>query len=79
MHTERRYKVIYFAGDDGWLVGAAPEVPGCASQGRTVEDLMTNMREAIEGCILGRREMNLPERVEIQEATVTVAARHRRT
>lgn len=74
MNDQHCYKVIYYAGEDGWLIGEAPEVPGCVSQGRTVEELMANIREAIEGCVLGRREMKLPERVEIQEATVTIAA-----
>jgi hypothetical protein len=28
-----------------------PAIPGCATEGETVEDLMANLHEAIEGCL----------------------------
>jgi predicted RNase H-like HicB family nuclease len=31
-----------------WLVGSVAELPGCYSQARTLADLESNMREAIE-------------------------------
>jgi predicted RNase H-like HicB family nuclease len=32
---------------DGWYVGQVPELPGCHTQGRTVEELTNRMSEAI--------------------------------
>lgn len=34
--------------EEGWYVGNIPELPGCHTQGRTVEELTERMREAIE-------------------------------
>lgn len=33
--------------EDGWLVVECPALPGCVSQGRTEEDALLNIREAI--------------------------------
>lgn len=43
----RRYLVIYESGH-GNLSGFAPDVPGCASTGSSIEELRNNLREAIE-------------------------------
>ena len=34
--------------EDGFFVGNVPSLPGCHSQGRTLEELTENMKEAIE-------------------------------
>ena len=36
------------AGEDGLFVVHCPALPGCWSQGRTRDEAMTNIREAIE-------------------------------
>jgi predicted RNase H-like HicB family nuclease len=41
--------VLLYAGENGYLVAECPELPGCATQGRTREDALANVREAIEG------------------------------
>lgn len=38
-----------YPGEDGYVVAECPELPGCASQGRTRDDALENVREAIEG------------------------------
>jgi len=43
----RRYLVIYESGPTN-LSGFAPDVPGCASTGTSLEDLRKNLREALE-------------------------------
>ncbi len=43
----RRYLVVYESGA-GNLSGFAPDVPGCASTGATVDELRRNLREALE-------------------------------
>jgi predicted RNase H-like HicB family nuclease len=42
-------RVVIYPGEDGYLVAECPELPGCASQGKTREDALSNIREAIEG------------------------------
>ncbi len=54
-----RFKVIISNGEDGWLVVECPSLPGCVSQGRTVEEALENIKDAIQGCldVLGERTM----------------------
>jgi len=42
-------------GDDGWIVVEWPSLPGCLSQGRTVDEALANIREAIEPSLKTRR------------------------
>lgn len=42
-------KVLVYGGEDGYFVAECPALPGCASQGRTREEAIANIREAIEG------------------------------
>ena len=46
-----RFKVIISNGEDGWLVVECPSLPGCVSQGRTVEEALENIKDAIQGCL----------------------------
>ena len=48
MGKKMRYTVIIEAGDDGYQVVHCPALPGCWSQGKTRDEAMTNIREAIE-------------------------------
>lgn len=56
-------RVVLYAGDDGFVVAECPELPGCASQGRTRDDALANIREAIEGWL------------EVEEAAESEASR----
>ncbi|MGD0073024.1 MAG: type II toxin-antitoxin system HicB family antitoxin [Candidatus Binataceae bacterium] len=46
--------VILTPGEDGYLVAKCPVIPGCISQGRTREEALRNIREAIELCLENR-------------------------
>ncbi|MGV1015280.1 MAG: type II toxin-antitoxin system HicB family antitoxin [Methyloceanibacter sp.] len=37
--------------EEGGFWAEVPAIPGCATQGDTIEELMENLREAIEGCL----------------------------
>ncbi len=50
--------------DDGWYVVECPPIPGCVSQGRTEEEALENIRDAITGCLAVRVEEGLPLSVE---------------
>lgn len=53
-------QVIIYRGEDGYYVAECPSLPGCISQGRTKEETIQNIREAIEGYILTLQEDGLP-------------------
>ena len=45
-----RYTVLLYEDPVEGLFGAVvPELPGCVSQGETLDETLTNIREAIEG------------------------------
>jgi predicted RNase H-like HicB family nuclease len=46
-----KIKVIVHEAEEGGFWAEAPAIPGCASQGETLEELIRNIREAIEGCL----------------------------
>lgn len=46
------FPVIIRPGKDGWLVVECPAFEGCFSQGKTVEEALANIREAIQCCLL---------------------------
>ena len=43
-----RLKVLLEPSEEGGYTIYAPSLPGCISEGETVEDALTNIREAIE-------------------------------
>jgi predicted RNase H-like HicB family nuclease len=45
--------------DGPWFIGYCAEVPGANGQGRTREECLTNLREAIELILEHRREDSL--------------------
>jgi predicted RNase H-like HicB family nuclease len=64
-------RVVIYPGEDGYVVAECPELPGCASQGRTREDALENIREAIEGWLDVEEEAGASRRaIEIVELAV---------
>ena len=61
-------------GEDGYVVAECPAIPGCVSQGKTREEALSNIREAIVACLQVRAEQKLPLTVETQEIEVALAA-----
>lgn len=53
-------QVIIYPGEDGYWVAECPSLPGCISQGKTREEAVTNIREAIQGYIAALQEDGLP-------------------
>ena len=43
--------IILRPGEDGWIVAECPLIPGCFSQGRTRDEALTNIEEAIQLCL----------------------------
>ncbi|MBI2998500.1 MAG: type II toxin-antitoxin system HicB family antitoxin [Deltaproteobacteria bacterium] len=57
---KQQFIVTLTPGEDGFIVAECPSLPGCVSQGRTKEEALNNIREAIEGILEVRREMRDP-------------------
>ncbi|MGQ0485776.1 MAG: type II toxin-antitoxin system HicB family antitoxin [Hyphomicrobiales bacterium] len=46
-----KFKAIVHEAEDGGYWAEVPAIPGCATQGDTMDELLANLREAIEGCL----------------------------
>ena len=53
-------QVIIYSGEDGYFVAECPSLPGCISQGKTREEAVANIKEAIAGYIAALEEDGLP-------------------
>ncbi len=40
-------RVVLYPGEDGYIVAEVPSLPGCISQGKSREEALENVREAI--------------------------------
>ena len=59
-YGELRLLVLFETDEDGWEVASCPTLPGCHSQGRTREEALANIREAIRGYLASMREHGTP-------------------
>ncbi len=50
-HTPVKVKVIIHDAEEGGYWAEVPAIPGCATQGETFGELLTNLYEAVEGCL----------------------------
>jgi len=58
MHQQRQ--VLIYPGEDGFWVVECPSLPGCISQGKTKEEALENIREAIDLYVASLREDGAP-------------------
>ena len=64
--TKRTYRVV-FTEEDGVYCMAVPSLPGCFSEGRTLDEAKEMIAEAI-GCYLDDEEGDFPDNAVIDEA-----------
>lgn len=55
-----KYRVVLEPGENGWIVATVPAVKGCVSQGKTREEALAKVKEALEGILETRRERGWP-------------------
>jgi predicted RNase H-like HicB family nuclease len=56
--------------ETGMIVAECPAIPGCISQGKTEEEAMANIREAISACVEARAANGMPVTVAVREIEV---------
>ncbi len=50
------YTVLVYKAEEGGYWAEVPALPGCYSQGETVEETMKNVKEAVEAHIMALKE-----------------------
>ena len=53
-------QVLIYPGEDGYWVVEVPSLPGCVSQGKTRDEALANIKEAIDVYIEALEEDGLP-------------------
>jgi predicted RNase H-like HicB family nuclease len=46
-----KVKAIVHEAEEGGFWAEVPAIPGCATEGETMEELMQNLHQAIEACL----------------------------
>ena len=46
-----KLKVVIHEAEEGGFWAHVPAIPGCATEGDTMEELLANIRQAVEGCL----------------------------
>jgi predicted RNase H-like HicB family nuclease len=52
-------QVIIYPGEDGYFVAEVPSLPGCISQGKSKEEALINIKEAIRVYIAAMQDDNI--------------------
>jgi len=67
-----KYRILIEQDEDGIFVAECPALPGCISDGKTREEAINNIQEAIQGYIKSLRKHNEPIPPSIIEEIVEV-------
>jgi predicted RNase H-like HicB family nuclease len=69
-----RYTVVVEQDEDGWYVASCPALQGCYTQGKTYEEALENIKDAIRLHIEARRELGeaIPVETALEEVQVVV-------
>ncbi len=65
-------QVVLYPDEEGYWVAECPSLPGCVSQGRTKEEAIANVREAIQAYIGALEGDGLPVPPERFEAVMVL-------
>ena len=66
-----KLSVVVHEAEEGGYWAEVPAIPGCATQGESFEELLTNLYEAVEGCLsVAVNSIQLPDRGKVIEIAV---------
>ncbi len=66
-----KIKVVIHQAEEGGYWAEVPSIPGCATQGETFEELLSNIYEAVEGCLsINMKDIKVTQKDRILEIAV---------
>jgi predicted RNase H-like HicB family nuclease len=70
MKDKHDYNYIIERDSEGWYVGSVPELKGCHSQAKSLDELALRMKEVIELCLEDEQDPEHLEFVGVQKVAV---------
>ena len=66
-----KLKVVVHEAEEGGYWAEVPSIPGCATQGETFDELLSNIYEAVEGCLsVDVQDISISEKDKVMEIAV---------
>ncbi len=65
-----KFIITMYQDEDGIFIVECPSIPGCVSQGKTEQEAMKNIQEAIKECLEVRAEKGMPLTVATRQVEV---------
>ncbi|MBE7443773.1 MAG: type II toxin-antitoxin system HicB family antitoxin [Planctomycetia bacterium] len=66
------YRVIIEKGEDFGYIVHCPAIPGCHSQGNTIEEAIENIKDAIKACLVTLDKELIAKTQEVASFEVTI-------
>ncbi len=67
-----KFLITIYQDEDGMFIAECPAIPGCVSQGKTLEEAEKNIQAAIKECLEVRTEKGMPLTVATRQIEVMV-------
>ncbi len=64
------FTVLIEKDEDGFYVGSVPALRGCHTQGKTLDELLRNVKEAIQLCLEVEKDIPQEQFVGIQQVQI---------
>jgi predicted RNase H-like HicB family nuclease len=66
-----KLKVVIHEAEEGGYWAEVPSIPGCATQGDSFDELLSNIYEAVEGCLsVDIQDIAISEKDKVMEIAV---------
>lgn len=63
-----KLKVVIHEAEEGGYWAEVPSIPGCATQGETFDELLSNIYEAVEGCLsVDEQDISISKKDKVME------------
>jgi len=67
-----KFVITIFQDEDGMFIAECPSIPGCISQGKSEDEAVENIHDAIRECLEVRAEKGMPLTVATRQVEVHV-------
>ena len=66
-----KLKVVIHEAEEGGFWAEVPSIPGCVTQGDSFDELLSNIYEAVEGCLsIDVQDISVSEKDRVMEIAV---------